>query len=87
MGLLLSTIVFFHHSFCDQNEAPTRDNEISQHPLLGGQALGLYWDDHTGRILMELEKLTDKIDKVHNYVNIINSQVQWKECLFICEYF
>ena len=44
-----------------QNEAPAEDNEISHHPLLGGQALRFCWDNHTGIIVMELAKSTDKI--------------------------
>ena len=51
--------VAFHHCYCDQNEAPARCNETSQHPLLGGQALMFCGDDRTGKLVMEPAPLTD----------------------------
>ena len=70
--------VAFHHCYCDQNEAPANDNEISQHPLLWGQALGFCWEDHTGRIFKELAKSTDKM---YYHVAIVNPGIKWKESL------
>ena len=65
----------FHHCYCDQNAAPARDNEISQHPLPGGQALRFCWDDHTGRIVMEMKKSTDKIQN-HGFLKyLVDSHV------------
>ena len=75
--------VALQHYYCYQNEAPAKYNEISQHPLLGGKALGFYWDDHIGRIVMELVKLTDNIAKIHNDVKIINPGIKWRESLFV----
>ena len=75
MGLLPSTTVY-----CDQYEAPAKDNEISQHPLLGGQALRF---NHIGRIVMELAKFTDKMNEIHNHVKIINPEIKWGESLFV----
>ena len=76
--------VAFHHCYHYQNEArPARDNEIPKHPLLGGPALRLCWDDHTERIVMEMAKLTDKINKIHSRVKIINPGIKWKEPLFV----
>ena len=61
------------------SEAPSKDNEISQHPLLGGQALRFCWDYHTERIA----KLTDKMYKINNHVRIINPGIKWREFLLI----
>ena len=61
-----------HHCYCEQNEALAKYNEISRHPSLGGQALRFWWDGHTKRIVMELAKLTDGMDKIHTHVEIIN---------------
>ena len=72
-----------HHCCYDQNEAPAKDNEISQHPLLGAQDLRLCWNDHTGRIVMKLAKLTQKVDKIHDHVKIINPEIKWRESLFV----
>ena len=58
----------FHSCYCDKNYAPAKDNETSRQPLLGGQALTFCWGDHTGRIVLELAKVTDKMDKIHNHV-------------------
>ena len=75
--------VAFHHCYYDQNGPPAKDNEISQHPLLGGQAQGFCWEDQTGSIVMELAKLTVKMDKIHNHVKIFNPGIKWKESLFV----
>ena len=77
----------FQHCYCDQIEAPAKANEVSWHPLLGGQALKFCWDGHMIRIVTELEKLTDKMDKIHNHVEIINPGIKWRESLFIHECF
>ena len=53
---------YFHHCYCDQHEAPAQDKEISQHSLLGGHELRFSRDDYFGRNVMELTKLTDKMN-------------------------
>ena len=73
----------FHHCYCDHNDDPATDSEISQHPLLEGQAQRFCWDDHTGQIVMELAKLTDKMHKIYNLVKIINPTIKWRESLLV----
>ena len=71
----------FYHCYYDQNEVPAKDNEISLYPLLGSQPLRFCCDDYTRRIVMELAKLTDKMDKIHNHVEIINPGIKWMASL------
>ena len=78
MGPLPSTVNIFYH-----NEAPAKDNQISQHFLLGGHELSFSWDDHTRRIVMEPATLRDKMDTFHSYVEIFNPGVNWIESLFV----
>ena len=74
--------VVFHWD-CYQNEAPAKETEISQHPLLGGQALRFCRDDHIGWTVMELVKFTDRMVKIHNHVKITNPGIKWTESLII----
>ena len=73
--------VAFYHCFCDRNEAPAKDNGISQHHFfLGGEVPSFCWDDHIGWTFMVLAKLRDKI---HNPVEIFNPGIKWREFLFV----
>ena len=53
--------------------------------LLGGLELMLSWGDRNGRIVIELAKLVDEMDKIHNHVEIINPGVKWI-CIYIYTY-
>ena len=75
--------VAFHHCYCDQKEAPAKANEISKHPFLECQALRFCLDGYTGWFVMELAKLTDKMDKTHNHVEIFHPGGKWRESLFV----
>ena len=75
--------VAFNYCHSDQKEAAAKDNAISQHPSLVGQALRFHRDDHTGRTVIELAKLTDQLDKTHNNVKIIKSGIKWRGSLFV----
>ena len=65
------------------NQVPTTDNQISQHPFPGGHGLGFSWNDHTGRMVIELAKLKDEKAKISDHVKIINSGVKWMDSLFV----
>ena len=77
-GQLRNGYVAFYNWYRDQNEAPAKDHQNFQHSLLGGHEVKFSWDDHTEKIVSELGKLTDKMDKFDNHVEIINPGVRWK---------
>ena len=40
-----------------------------------------------GKIVTELTKLNEKVDKLDKFVEIFNPEVKWMGSLFICELF
>ena len=49
-------------------------NQISQHPL---HALTFSWDDHTGRYVVEMVKITAETDTNHIICKSMNPGVKW----------
>ena len=64
--------IAFQHCYSDRNEVPVKDNQISQHPLVGGHEPTFSLDDNSGRIVTKLAKLTGKVDKAHKHVGVNN---------------
>ena len=81
---LMNGPVVFHHCYCGHNEAPAKGNQISQHLLLRCHELRLSWDDHTGRMVMQLAKLRDKICKIHTISRLsMQESSEWSLFLYL----
>ena len=51
--------------------------------LLGCQAHSFCPDDPTGRIVIELGELTDKMDTIYIHVKILNREIKWRQSIFV----
>ena len=55
---------------------------IYNYPLLGGHELRFSLDEHSTRIIMELEKFRDEMDNTDDNAEIISPGVKWMESSF-----